>query len=154
VPAPKAAGTPHRKPIGVFRPTLGLLGASAVFLASTALALLLPARSESGRVVRAFVDHTAGGDLDSAYELLAERKRQQLSLQQFQATLPSKLRAASGFTVNGQSGGVGAGDGSETCLDGWLDDVDGYSGYRFDLVAEGDEQRIVSWQEGSCPRRQ
>jgi len=112
---------------------------------------VLPSTSDSGQATRRFVDYLAADRHDEAYAMLSERRRAELPRERFEASLPEPLRDATGITINGISGGVGTVVGAETCVDGFLGGVEGYSGYAFELVtAEDGTERIDEWRSGQC----
>ncbi len=153
LPPPQGPRDPQRAPRPTHKLALTILAIVTALLGFLWLTLVMPARSDAGRIARAFVAHVRAGEYDAAYALLSTERKRSLGRDQFEATLPPKLRSASGFTVNSMSTGVGTVVGSETCIDGWLDDVSGYSGYAFDMIVESDALRIETYREGTCRKR-
>lgn len=93
----------------------------------------------------------AAKDYDAAYDMLSSGRRGEMSRKQFEAQLPKELRSCTGISINGISGGVGTVVGSESCVDGYLDGVQGH--FAFDLVSEADGALAIDrWREGSCRR--
>jgi len=145
IPSPNDPGhAPGKTPAFLGSVALSVAG-SAALLGFLWLTLVLPATSASGRVARRFVQQVAAKDFDAAYALLAREKQQSLPRDRFESALSAQIRSASGFTVNGIATG-----GGRSCVDGWLADVEGSSGYAFDIVSEGDAERILDWGPGAC----
>ena len=153
LPAPDREGREYGRPPRLVGASSKLLMLVAGLLVFGWLTLVLPATSDAGRITRQFVERVGAGDYDTAHTMLSPRLQNRMPRERFEALLPAELKAAQGFTVNGISGGVGSVVGVETCVDGWLDGVSGNSGFRFELVSDGQTQRIDAFRSGTCRRR-
>ena len=138
LPTP-ASGRKRRKRIRFLAVIAGSIGLLA-FLSLIAVSI---GTSEASRVARSFVDAIAAKDFDAAYELLSTEKKRGLPREEFEASLPAKLRAATGFTVNAL--GIG---GETACVEGSLDGVDDAPRFVFHVHDDGDMERIADWHDG------
>ncbi|MEZ4370043.1 MAG: hypothetical protein R3B07_04430 [Polyangiaceae bacterium] len=150
-PLPKLSAPPSASPLRAGLVGLGIAAGISGFLWLT---VVHPATSDAGRVTRGFVGALANKQYDEAYAMLSTERRQRTSRAQFERELPAKLRESTGITINSISGGIGEAVGGGACVDGWLDGVEGYSGYAFELSEDGDQAVVSDWREGTCKRRQ
>ena len=122
---------------------------SAVIGAFGYLTLVMPGRTEAASAVEDFLAAAGSGQIDQAYEQLAQRYRAGHQRDDFAAELPAELRQTSGISVNGVATFNGVG-GSVQCIDGWLQDVEEHNHFAFALVEEQGEMKILAWTRGDC----
>lgn len=148
VPAPPEPGSALPKPSRWF--AVRSLAASAAVLGFLWLTLVMPSTSDAGRAARRFVNHVFDRDFDAAHALLSARLRQSIPPGGLDASLPPQLKAATGFSVNAIGSGSGVVSGYSHCVDGYLEGVEGFSLYAFELVTEDGELRVDAWHAGQC----
>jgi hypothetical protein len=129
-----------------------LAGAAAATGGLTYLTIVMPARSEAGEAVSAFLEDAGQGRMAPAAQRLTERKRALLDPAALEKALPPTFRSSSGFTINGLASATTFGGEVALCIDGWLDGAGRKAPYAFALRVEDDTPKIDGWREGRCER--
>jgi hypothetical protein len=153
---PRPEGTQGPQPVQISSPrkSAAKLLAGAVGVAAFVwVTMVLPSTSEGGQTASRFVARVGAGDYAGAHAMLSTQARERFDVGALEAALSPTLNGASGLDVNSISGGIGTVEGSEHCVDGWLEGIDGEPHFSVELVSEGDEWRIASWRMAHCRRR-
>ncbi len=138
---------PDRRAATIFAKHVAVAAAASLFFW---LVAVVPATGDAGVAVRSFVEAIAAEDFDRAHELLSPAARARIDRDALPAHLPDELQRATGIAINSVRGSLGTVAEASTCVDGYLDGLEGYSGFAFALIETDDGPRIESWRSGQC----